>query len=441
VAAEKLSQRLIVGLLSCRRYPQRRQNCRQSWIGNPQQHPDMLVVFLVGESSGLNRQAVQIDDLLLLKCHDGYAQLPQKTLGFCRWALDHANFEYLFKADDDTYLDLDRLAAYDPAGADYIGHDIGGYASGGAGYWLSRRAVEILVKAGLPNTGAEDVLVGKAMAAAGISLRHEARVQPWVNLKMTPTPHNDLISTHAVRGEKMETIHRQMQTAPSASTAKAARNWDTLRILMAPADSRIPLADAAAHCLDRFWSGHPPLHVLRDRNPANWVRSVLRHLRGLAQDQPLLLMLEDHLLCGPPQEELIELACDFLQDPAVACVYLSTPSRPNLQPYPGYDQVGVLPRWQGSFSLQPAIWQTGHLLERLAAVPADVPLPRIEPVLSEICNRQFLDRQHHLAFTPQMGGPDPSQWPLPYYDLVRNGGRPQSQYAAFLESVGLSELR
>ena len=65
-------------------------------------------------------------------CPDDYASLPQKTRGFCRWALANAEFEYLFKCDDDTYICLDRLLAV-PSGLDYCGWKLGSPAPARSG--------------------------------------------------------------------------------------------------------------------------------------------------------------------------------------------------------------------------------------------------------------------------------------------------------------------
>jgi hypothetical protein len=142
---------------------------------------------------------------LVLPCPDDYPGLPQRTMWFCRWATQYSvlstQWDYLFKCDDDTYISLPRLLAFDPAGRDYIGAEwrIGvGYASGGAGYFLSRRAAAIVAErlAAYP-TGAEDLLVGRVLAAAGIELSIDPRFVPFGSAERRPRADNDLITLHA----------------------------------------------------------------------------------------------------------------------------------------------------------------------------------------------------------------------------------------------------
>ena len=148
---------------------------------------------------------------LVLPCPDDYASLPQRTMWFCRWATQYSvlstQWDYLFKCDDDTYISLPRLIAFDPARPgvpgtpDYIGAEWRpgvGYASGGAGYFLSRKAATIVAERleSYP-TGAEDLLVGQVLRAAGIELSIDPRFVPFGSPERRPCADNDLITLHA----------------------------------------------------------------------------------------------------------------------------------------------------------------------------------------------------------------------------------------------------
>ncbi len=165
---------------------------------------------------------------LALPCPDDYPSLPQRTRWFCQWALNLpspsgrgaggdgdsplalcgrgaggeglAGWDYLFKCDDDTYVSIPRLLAYDTAGRDYIGAQWKpgvNYASGGAGYFLSRKAAAIVAEKLTQATGAEDLLVGQILRTAGIPFSIEPRLVPFASIERRPRRDNDLITLHA----------------------------------------------------------------------------------------------------------------------------------------------------------------------------------------------------------------------------------------------------
>lgn len=186
-----------MGVLSCQAYSERRHRCLRSWI------PEALdagidVVFLLG---GSNAAARREGLNLQLPCPDDYDSLPMKVGLFLEWADKHAEFEYIFKCDDDTYVRPERLLAFDCQGNDYIGAEWSpgvGYASGGAGYWLSRKSVAVLAPVlRCHSSGAEDVLVGQILANAGITLKKSDFFIPFGNEELRPQPRNATITSHA----------------------------------------------------------------------------------------------------------------------------------------------------------------------------------------------------------------------------------------------------
>lgn len=188
--------RILIGVMSCQSYTERRQRCLESWI------PEAIglgmdVVFLIGGSSG---NATRDGLTLNLPCPDDYASLPQKTCHFLQWAIEHSDCDYVFKCDDDTYLRPDRLAAVETNGRDYIGAEWSpgvGYGSGGAGYWLSRRGMTIVTATLIRHLdGAEDLLVGQCLANAHVPLHIDARFIAFGNADLRPKLDNDVIATH-----------------------------------------------------------------------------------------------------------------------------------------------------------------------------------------------------------------------------------------------------
>ena len=116
------------------------------------------------------------NDEIVLDCGDGYDDLTEKSKAIYAWALAH-DYDYVFDVDDDTYVRVERLLASDFASFDYVGRlsTISGvYASGGPGIWLSRRALEILVREPVTDT-VDDRWVGNTLAKNGIRLHHDVR--------------------------------------------------------------------------------------------------------------------------------------------------------------------------------------------------------------------------------------------------------------------------
>jgi len=190
--------RTVIGLLSCQQEfaRHRRELCRATW------DPIVAslgcdVVFLVGGE----RFCVD-GDVLHLVCGDTYPELPQKTRAFCRWAFDQG-YDRLFKADDDTLIHPQRFQAWlrEVEGQDYVGNEWQpgvNYGSGGAGYLLSRRGIELVVNQLQKKTGAEDMLVGQIMHRAHIKLKIDTRLIPFGNAERCPLPGNDIVTTHKI---------------------------------------------------------------------------------------------------------------------------------------------------------------------------------------------------------------------------------------------------
>ncbi len=207
--------RILIGALSAWKYHERRRRCLATWMRDA----DALgvpAVFLLGCPTAVAPEQIGAH-ALVLPCPDDYASLPQRTMWFCRWATQvlgtQYQWDYLFKCDDDTYISIPRLLAFDPAGRDYIGAEWRpgvGYGSGGAGYSLSRRAAAIVAERLAPHpTGAEDLLVGRVLRAAGIELSIDSRFVPFGSSDRRPRADNDLITLHAAPEELILASHAE----------------------------------------------------------------------------------------------------------------------------------------------------------------------------------------------------------------------------------------
>lgn len=92
-------------------------------------------------------------DEIIVDEPDDYDSLPKKVRAAFQWALDRG-YDYIFKADCDTYINVPALLASGYEAHEYVGlmgdeGAGGGLAhcpSGGVGYWLSARAAKIYLQ-------------------------------------------------------------------------------------------------------------------------------------------------------------------------------------------------------------------------------------------------------------------------------------------------------
>jgi len=85
-----------------------------------------------------------------------------------QWAYE-LGYDYIFKADDDTYVRLERLLS-----SGFEQHDYSGcryknrHALGSSGFWLSRRAMEIISKAPISEVVPDDPWIYETLLRNGI---------------------------------------------------------------------------------------------------------------------------------------------------------------------------------------------------------------------------------------------------------------------------------
>lgn len=226
----------LVAIKSCAAHTHRDRLVRQTWLSGR----SIDYRFMLG-LQGLRAYSLKHDELML-NCLDDYASLPFKTQELCRWALREA-YDFVFLCDNDTYVCVPRLFASDFYRYDYSGwfvrcvscapdadehctcvaengERLYSYASGGSGYWLSRKAMEIVVAADFtkdplrsnspePSTRGEDLQVGWALGRAGVRCHRDYRYSLyWPGPRMdnpTITLHN---TTQFSEGENLAVIHR-----------------------------------------------------------------------------------------------------------------------------------------------------------------------------------------------------------------------------------------
>lgn len=185
----------LIAITTCARYSERRAAIRETWLPLVK---DADVCFVSG---------VPIPDVVCLNVPDSYAELPQKTYATVCYAVDHG-YDVLVKVDDDTFL-LPYVAEF--AKQDCLCHvrpsknDNPCYPQGGC-YSLSHRSMRaVLAHPELFTVGPEDLAVGQALAAEGISLAHTERIKTTVVFGH-PAPWNNILAAHCCQPREMRRI-------------------------------------------------------------------------------------------------------------------------------------------------------------------------------------------------------------------------------------------
>lgn len=109
----------------------------------------------------------------------GFMNGAFKTQKGIQWALAQ-DYDYAFIVPTDCYVVVPRLLASGYERHDYTGYQVPdeGHIGGGSGYWLSKRAMEVVVAAH-PLIDYEDRWVGTVVRAAGVVPVHDPRYWSW----------------------------------------------------------------------------------------------------------------------------------------------------------------------------------------------------------------------------------------------------------------------
>lgn len=213
---------ILVGICSCQRMKEKRSAVRETWMKHSVE--GIECVFFVGGKDGLEEER---GDTVMLDAADGYDDLPGKVRAFFRHALENYDFEWLFKCDDDTYLDLGRLSSLIDPEYSLIGDvmvSTRNSPSGGAGYLLKREMVEKLAAwPGFPERGAEDVVVGELVGKLGGRLKSTGRL--YANNVYYPDAGNDMVTAHWCTPPILRALHGFNHSLPDLIGDASHPHW------------------------------------------------------------------------------------------------------------------------------------------------------------------------------------------------------------------------
>lgn len=202
--------KLLIAISTCYDFEKNgsNQTLRETWLPEVCKLDGVDYRFFIGHGQG-GEDAELFSDTVLLNVDDGYGALSYKTQHSLRWAAAEG-FDYVFRCFPDTYCRPERLVLCGFHGSDYYGDFRGetcgpdNYPSGGPGYFLSRRAYELLLEAPIEgvhrvSTYAEDLWVGQILNRhrdKGLKYFDDTRFINHGTRGPGPLRSNTIISTH-----------------------------------------------------------------------------------------------------------------------------------------------------------------------------------------------------------------------------------------------------
>ena len=224
--------KVLVAIQGCHRLEELKRAQRETWLRDC---PDYRIFVGRYEVLGSSRIAPappepKEDEIWLFES-DWKQDLSKKVVRIIDW-IYREGYDFVFKCDVDTYCNVKRLLASEFAEHDYMGFAIQRswrgrlveYAQGGAGFWLSRRAMEAFLsskQSSIPFSDPEDIRTGWLLAEQGVKLVHDNRFEPYLGTRRSPANDPAVITTHKCRPEEMRAIHKSFVTESEPDEARA----------------------------------------------------------------------------------------------------------------------------------------------------------------------------------------------------------------------------
>lgn len=168
--------RILVAIMSCAAAERSGDNdsLRDTWLKDLKYLMNVDYRFFIGRGYDFFRC-----DTVPLDVPDEYEHLIIKSQALHAWGCTQ-NYDFVFKADTDTYVDVFQLLNSQFANHDYSGylhtepgaypHTPYGLLGGGEGYWTSHKACDIIRKAPQSDGSGEDLWTANILGGAGIRM-------------------------------------------------------------------------------------------------------------------------------------------------------------------------------------------------------------------------------------------------------------------------------
>ena len=220
--------KILIAILSCRRDARNgfNQAIRDTWLKDISKFPDVDYKFFVGDGTtsdeydeaALQAKSIGFDgargidyedkfrqsakdtaveppikpqaDEIILPVPDDYTHVVVKVQGIFRWAYAQG-YDFVFKCETDTYVNIERLMASGFENHDFIGGPNGKNVAGGSGWWVSRRAMSLITDTRITEVG-DDSWFPTIARSKALEVFHDVRYRDE-----SVTSNNNIITTHA----------------------------------------------------------------------------------------------------------------------------------------------------------------------------------------------------------------------------------------------------
>ena len=195
--------KLLIAVPSCHALRHYEQSIRDTWGLDIPSEVD-LRFFLGNPYSTLSVDEVYLDT------GDSLQDLTHKVVGMFKWALQQ-EYTHVLKSDLDTIVRPKLLMSSGFEQYDWTGGANSFFASGGAGYTLSQRAMWAVVNHEIEPGPAEDVNTAHALLSQGIGLHADSRFKFYPGATLD----QDTITYHlsSVKGWSAKATPKDMYAA------------------------------------------------------------------------------------------------------------------------------------------------------------------------------------------------------------------------------------
>jgi len=177
---------ILVMCSSSPKFKKLEKSIKETWANYS--HPGIRVIFYTDNARTIFKKKAPVlkGDNLVLPCQDGYLQCTEKTLQAFEYIAANFNFEYIFRTNLGSYVNLDKMAAFlnDKPKTNFYSGIVGTYTNdgktirfaSGSGYFLSKDLVDLVVaeREKLDQQVIDDLALGKFMAGHQIPVNEQA---------------------------------------------------------------------------------------------------------------------------------------------------------------------------------------------------------------------------------------------------------------------------